>query len=143
MILFLPNFFFYLKDLPKLSHSEVFQKYEHFSLIFENLDILLESNKDPRVLNFWDNLFLRLFTEENQRTHFPIVVESANSLFFNRVLSEWMHKSDEKMSSIELTGFKNEEDINLQISHIYNMMERMELTKLLGLNFGDWNNVTK
>lgn len=54
-----------------------------------------------------------------------------------------MHKSEEKVSSIELTGFKNEEEIKLQISHIYNMMERRELTRILGMNFGDWNNVTK
>lgn len=54
-----------------------------------------------------------------------------------------MHKSEEKVSSIEMTGFKNQEEVKFQLSHIYNLMERKGLEGVLGMNLGDWNHITQ
>ena len=77
----------YLKDVEeKLPYDIIFKKYAHFSLVLENFDTVYENITDFRFHNIFDHWFLRFYTDTKCRTHFPMIIESKNSHFFNRLI---------------------------------------------------------
>ena len=120
----------------------IFSKYPHCSLLLSNFDCLLDSYPDQRIKDLLDHLLLRLFTETKCRTHFPVIIESTKSRFFNRTMWEMMHQCEELFPAIELYGLDREEIPNY-LSEIYNIHQINLLRKILGQNPNDWHAITK
>ena len=135
------NLFINDERLHDMKH--IFSKYPHVSLLISNFDLFLDSYPhDNRIKDLFDHIVLRLFTDTKCRTHFPIVLESNKSRFFNRVIWQMLHQSEEYFPTIELLGY-NLDDIPNNLSEIFNYHQLNVLTRTLGGNPGDWHGVTK
>lgn len=71
-----------------------------------------------------------------------MIIESKNSHFFNRLIFEMMHVSEEEFSAIELYGFR-EGELKMNLSHIYQGYDLEKISDVFGYNIYDWQNITE
>lgn len=74
-----------------------------------NIDKLLEYYKyDAETIDFFDHLILRTYNPYGIRNHFPLVIESSNSKFFNRDMMEMMNIELNTVLHIDISEINKE-----------------------------------
>lgn len=58
-------------------------KTKNVILILQNFNLQNSFEIDQRYMNFYEHLILRFYTNMNQRSHFPLLIESTDSRYYN------------------------------------------------------------
>jgi len=94
---------------------------------------------DKRVKDFVDHLVLRLYNDLRMRTHFPVIIETDNNRFFNRLIFDYLHENeDTSYPAMELYGWM-EEDQESALSHIFTLDQIKHVRFFLGTHLKDWH----
>ncbi|CAD8135141.1 unnamed protein product [Paramecium pentaurelia] len=118
-------------------------KKHQISLVLMNIDKLLEYYKyDSETIDFFDHLILRTYNPYGIRNHFPLVIESSNSKFFNRDLMEMMNIELNTVLHLDISDI-NKEQIKSQIDGIFTQEEIDQIYERLGGSLQVWHQLTK
>ncbi|CAD8053652.1 unnamed protein product [Paramecium sonneborni] len=118
-------------------------KKQEISLVLINIDKIFEYYKyDKEAIDFLDHLILRTYNPYGIRNHFPLVIESSNSKFFNRDMMEMMNIELNTVLHIDLYDI-NKEQIKSQIEGIFTQEEIEQIYERLGGSLQVWHQLTK
>jgi len=116
----------------------------HSSLIIENFDSILNNNyNDKRVKDYIDHIILRLYDDLRMRTHFPVIIETNQNRFFNRLMFDYLHeREDTSYPALELYGWMEDDQENA-LSHIFTVDQIKHARIFLGTHLKDWHDFVK
>ncbi|CAK85449.1 unnamed protein product (macronuclear) [Paramecium tetraurelia] len=117
-------------------------KKKEVSLVLLNIDKLLEYYKyDAETIDFFDHLILRTYNPYGIRNHFPLVIESSNSKFFNRDMMEMMNIELSTVLHIDISDI-NKEQIKIKLRNQFRE-EIDQIYERLGGSLQAWHQLTK
>lgn len=94
-------------------------KKHEVALILLNTDKLFEYYRyDTEALDFFDHIILRTYNQKGIRNHFPIIIESSNSKFYNRDMMEMMNCDLNTVLHLDVLDIPKEQ-IKIQIEGIF------------------------
>lgn len=116
----------------RLNHDDPYlaNDYPHFLIVIEKAEKLLEM-KDQRAVDWLESLVIRLYNDERFRRHFPVVLETTNTLYFNFEIFDKLNLESMLLLNLNFDGYGANSKI-ASLSKIYNTDQLAALHKIVG-----------